>query len=201
MHIYVRPWIPLIVILSLTACRPITTTPTAQQVGPAATSSTTTASISEASSASPPIQTITDTMGSQALDPTESADPDQNVLLYEGRSPYGEEFPQFTVGYNPHVWQLVTGEQENILHHKALPSCKVSLAAGAFGAFATEKVTLGDYSWDVAEVGRDGLHYSIPYETLAYMFDIFLPPDAEESERAECRAAAEQVISTFALLP
>ncbi len=201
MHTCIKLCILLVTVLLLAACRPIMNTPTSQQDETAEAVGIATANVDEAVPTSPPAQPITDTAGSQTPAPTEGKVSDQDMAIYEGRSPYGDEFPRFTVSYDPGVWQLVTRDEENILQHKELPSCEVRLAAGAYGAFATEKVTLGDYSWDVAEVNPDIFHYGIPYETIAYMFDIFLPPDAEESERAQCREAAEEVISTFVRLP
>ncbi len=121
---------------------------------------------------------------------------------YRSLNYYNQPGLYFEVLYNPTQWALVDDapDLETRLVHQGIDNCALSLNAGAMGVTSIAETELADWTWTIATGGSRVLHYSTPFENLAFFFDILLPEDFSPTEKDPCQQAAETVIDTFMIV-
>lgn len=131
-------------------------------------------------------------------------------VRYQGPSPYGAQFADFEVWYDPAVWEFVhdnnTGRQDQ-LYHREDATCSMWLQAGPIGVTPRGEATLAGRVWAVGgdtidAVGAFVALYSLRVDDAGYVIGVILPAGEEVGSTNEgaCRRAAEEVMDTFAIV-
>lgn len=142
-----------------------------------------------------------------ATEPASIAAEEDAPVRYRGHSPYGTQFPDFEVGYDPAVWEFVhdnqTGRLDQLMRRDD-PACVVWLQAGPIGMTQQGEETLAGRTWRVGgdyidAVGAFVALYSLRMDDAGYVIGVILP-DGEEYrtvDKPACQRMAEAVIATF----
>ena len=71
---------------------------------------------------------------------------------------------------------------------------------GALGAEQIAKVSLAWSDWTIYQVQPKYLHYSLRWEDISFIFDLYLPNEFNAGEKSLCRQEAEDILYTFEIV-
>lgn len=131
--------------------------------------------------------------------------PESPLQRYTGHSPYGPNFPDFTLDYDPTVWTLRadddgSGEGDR-LQNQAIEGCTFDLKSGSTETLDSRWRWIGDRWWIEAKLSDAFLAYSLRDENAGYyIFGLAVPELDPTDARQPCRRMTEQVLSTFAIV-
>jgi hypothetical protein len=129
--------------------------------------------------------------------------PSSALLSYRGESPYGGIGAPFELLYDSAIWELINEPDsfQNRLSNLREPSCIFRLQTGPVGAPTVDRVILADREWFINQIRPNIIFYSLPVDTYAYIFGVELPEEFSNASKSLCQQMAEEVISTFSLVP
>lgn len=125
---------------------------------------------------------------------------------HRGPSPYGAQFPEFEVVYDPALWEFVydngTGRQDQLVNRQD-PTCVVWLQAGPIGMTPRGEEALGVHTWQVGGDHMAALDayvalYSLRLDDGGYVIGVIFPNGEEyrAADKGTCQRLAEEVIAT-----
>lgn len=137
---------------------------------------------------------------SRTLPPAQSTPP---LERYTGHNPYGPDYPDFTVEYDPTLWTLTPADEQSSwdwLHSQQMEDCALALSGGSTEVLDSRWRWIGGQWWVEAQVSDEIVDYSLHYADTYYIFSLAAPKVDPTNARQPCQRMAEQVLSTFAIV-
>jgi hypothetical protein len=145
-----------------------------------------------------PSNTITVKVEGSSIEPTAG----DQLVHYQGVSPYYPDSPPFEIDYLPSVWELVQADgpgDVDQLQHRHMAGCSLRLGEGPVGALPVPTVSLAGRDWAVFQVQPRLLHYCTQQDYNSFLFGLTMPDPYKGSAKDPCQQAAEVVLKTFSV--
>jgi hypothetical protein len=121
------------------------------------------------------------------------------LTVYTGTSSYGPDYPNFTVQYDPAIWQFRPSQEggPDRLQHREWDGCTLNLASGPTETYGARWRSLGGQWWVEARLNPEVLAYFLSDDGGGYTFWLSVPEADPLGASLPCRRAAEQVLGTL----
>jgi hypothetical protein len=123
-----------------------------------------------------------------------------DLMYYQGASPFYPDAQPFELAYSPSVWDYVPGDEPNHadhLRHHEMAHCSLWLGGGGSRATPVSTANLADHEWTISQVRPDFLDYSTLRDRGVLAFGLRLPERYKADVKGPCQELAEDVLGTI----